>query len=594
MFGNRGIMFIIFAFSVVINTLLSLNMHVMAISPDEYGVAGAAAYMSGLDWSGTMAPMGYYYGFAQSAAYAPFFLLFDNPYALYKALLVINGIAVSIIPVIAFDLSRRIGVRLVWQKLTISVCCGFYAAYIAHSKFIWNETAASVLPWLIIWLLFITGDTKKPVAKSLLSFLTAFLTALLYAAHPRLIGMVIAVVLTVLISMAITKKKLVLPLSFFTGLAVSGIVIYSLEFIIRQNVWLGTVRNNTIEGSLSRLDGLFTQQGFSDFISSLFGHLYYFVSSSWGLGALAMAVFAVMLFRNIYSGIKKKEKPYSPELVIFGVYAFFSVASMFGISVLFKFNSIMLNGTKDAVMFGRYMDCVIPLAVMFALCWLFIHEFSVAQVFAGFTIALSIDAGFFITAYPIIANADAYRLSPILSILPARFGENFTDPPDFASFVIIASSVSIAVIAALIVVSCGKHYKKQIISAVFAALFAYSSIYTAVTYLPLRAEESLIEAAPSIALSDFIYNDASSPVVITYRLKTKSYTLIQFLNPKTTVRAVTQKAAIPENCILIASKDNIFGFEDELIQIGEYQNIAVYARGEKAAAYVISKTLPQE
>ena len=43
-FGDHGIMFILYAFSVVVNALLCWNMLLPAVYPDEISVAGTAAF----------------------------------------------------------------------------------------------------------------------------------------------------------------------------------------------------------------------------------------------------------------------------------------------------------------------------------------------------------------------------------------------------------------------------------------------------------------------------------------------------------------------------------------------------------------------
>ena len=109
-FGDKGVMFVMFAFSVVVNALLSMYMKLPEINPDEIGVAGIAAYYSGHDWSGLMSGIGHYCGYIQALIYTPMFVFFNNPYALYKAMLVTNGVIISIIPLIAYNIAARLGI----------------------------------------------------------------------------------------------------------------------------------------------------------------------------------------------------------------------------------------------------------------------------------------------------------------------------------------------------------------------------------------------------------------------------------------------------------------------------------------------------
>ena len=155
-FGDRGVMMVIFTVSVIVHSLLTMHMELPAVNPDEIGVASVAAFYSGRDWSALMGQVYYYYGYVQAIFYAPLFLFFSNSYALYKACLIMNGVLMSFIPVIAYHVSTKLGVSRVWQKITVAFCCGAYITYIAHSKFMWNEAICSLLPWVLMWVMFMS------------------------------------------------------------------------------------------------------------------------------------------------------------------------------------------------------------------------------------------------------------------------------------------------------------------------------------------------------------------------------------------------------------------------------------------------------
>lgn len=207
-FGDRGVMFIMFACSVVMHSLLAMCMELPAVNPDEIGVASVSAFYSGRDWSLLMEKVSYYYGYIQALFYAPLFMLFKNPYALYKACLVMNGVLISFIPLIAYHVAGRVGVKKVWQKLVAAVCSGCYITYVAHSKFIWNETICSLLPWALLWVIFQAVDCKKAGARCAWSAVAGLLCAVCYAAHSRLLAVVIAFVMTLLIVRIFMKRMI--------------------------------------------------------------------------------------------------------------------------------------------------------------------------------------------------------------------------------------------------------------------------------------------------------------------------------------------------------------------------------------------------
>ena len=92
-------MFILYAFSVVVNTLMTMCMELPAVFPEETSAAGLAAFYSGKNRSGLLGEIGVSGGYIQALLYTPLLLVFDSPYVLYKAMLIINALIVSFIPV---------------------------------------------------------------------------------------------------------------------------------------------------------------------------------------------------------------------------------------------------------------------------------------------------------------------------------------------------------------------------------------------------------------------------------------------------------------------------------------------------------------
>ena len=174
-FGDRGVMFILFAFSVVVNSLLTVSISLPSVFPDEISVAGIAAFYSGNDWSGLMQQIGGDCGYIQALLYAPLFLVLKNSYALYKAMLVVNGILVSFIPLIAYHLAAKFGVMRVRFKLLMALCCGMYFSYLTSSKFIWNEAVTSLFGWLLVLCMFSAWDRKNRYTRFTMSLLAGFL-----------------------------------------------------------------------------------------------------------------------------------------------------------------------------------------------------------------------------------------------------------------------------------------------------------------------------------------------------------------------------------------------------------------------------------
>lgn len=600
-FGDRGVMFLLFAFSVVIHALMSLQMELPAISPDEYGTASVAAFYAGKDWP-LMGSLVYYYGYVQAIAYLPLELVFKNPYALYKAMLVMNGVIISFIPMIVYHLASKMGVEKVWQKTVAALCCGFYVTYIAHSKFIWNEAVCSLLPWLLIWCVFMAwGRVEKPSGYTF-SIIIGFLCAACYGAHSRLIAVVVALVLTLLIARIVFKKNIVNLPCFFVSLAVSFIAEHFFKKMIKEQVWLGNADLNTVDSGIDRLSGLFEEGGFMNLIATLFGHLYTFCTSTLGFGAIALTVFVILCAKRISEWNANRhnnkrdddgttvhtpvKRHYSLKVLMFGIYAFLAVGGSMLLSVLYKFNSSQFGDIKDLVMFGRYTDNVAPMAVFLVLVFIFEYKYNIKTILASAGIYAYICFGFAMTTHPLL-DSGSYRESPILGLCPWRFGEDYNKDFTELSFIIM-SSVVFAVFALLVVyAACSRAHHPHFTAVTLCIAIAYSTMFVGFDYLPLRAEENLEKTTPIKEVCEYIYNDSASPDIVAYKLNSRNTGLLQFLNPEAIVRKVSKEKNLPESGLMVLENGTEIPFTtSEYDIVGATSEYSIIAYGTAAREYI--------
>ena len=603
-FGDRGVMFVMFAAFVVAHSLMALYMELPAVNPDETGTASVAAFYSGRDWSALMGPISYYYGYVQAIFYAPLFMLFNNPYALYKACLVMNGVLISLIPVIAYHAAMKLGVEKVWQRLTVSISCGCYITYIAHSKFIWNETICSLLPWVLLWVMLMSMERgMKEGARVGWSVAAGVLLAVCYGAHSRLIAVVIAFVLTVLLVRVFMNRRIFnLPVFLLAG-AAAFVGEHFARKAIQSIVWNGNARGNTLESEFSRIMGLFEEGGITRFASALFGHLYTFATSTVGFGALAFVVFFLLIFVRIgewrknrrgtmMDGVKVYEPmsikhAYSARLTTVGIYAFFAVGGSLLLSVLFKFNSSQIGQIKDLTMFGRYTDNVAPLAVFLVLVFMFRYRLTLKNVCWGAGVYAYICFGFFSISWETLSKAKGYRESPLLGLMPWRIGEDYTKTFTVESFIIM-TSVTFTVLALIAVFSgCARKNLTKLVSVLSSGLFLYTAVFAGAVYIPDRAEENVKKTQPARLVSTLIYDETASPLIVAYDIGSRSAGLVQFLNLNTKVALIRKEKNIPDNCIIIADEETQFKFPaDSYDYIGTEGGLSVYARGETARDYM--------
>lgn len=601
-FGDRGVMMVIFTVSVIVHSLLTMHMELPAVNPDEIGVASVAAFYSGRDWSALMGQVYYYYGYVQAIFYAPLFLFFSNSYALYKACLIMNGVLMSFIPVIAYHVSTKLGVSRVWQKITVAFCCGAYITYIAHSKFMWNEAICSLLPWVLMWVMFMSMDCQNDALRVLWSAAAGVLCAVCYGAHSRLLAVVIAFVMTVLIARIFMNRRIFTLPVFFPALALGFVGEHFCKKTIQQLVWNGKASGNTMEAEANRVLGLFDEGGFGRFVSTLFGHIYTFMTSTAGIGALACVVFFILIFVRIrewsknragemVDGVKVYEPTskhtYSGHITILGIYAFLAVGGSMLLSVLFKFNSGQISAIKDLTMFGRYTDNVAPLAVMLVLVFMFRYRLSVANIGWAAIVYAYTCYGFFTVSWQMLEKARGYRESPMLGLMPWRIGEDYAKPFTVESFIIMTSVVFTVLAAFAVFTLCTRKHGKELISGLCCCLFLYTTVFAGAVYLPARAEENLAKTEPARLVSELLYNESASPVIVAYNIGTRNAGLIQFLNLNTRVAIIRKAKNLPDNCIIIADEEEQLPLEPfSYDYIGTEGGLSVYAKGETARDYM--------
>ena len=88
---------------------------------DEVGTLANSAYLVGYDWTQTSYTMGgFYYKYGMAIFYAPFLIIFRDPYKVYKCLLSVNVFFFALTPVIAYIVMKKhlkMQMTLFWMRL---------------------------------------------------------------------------------------------------------------------------------------------------------------------------------------------------------------------------------------------------------------------------------------------------------------------------------------------------------------------------------------------------------------------------------------------------------------------------------------------
>lgn len=596
--GHKGIMFLLYLAFFAVHTVISINVYLPSIDPNEFSSAALANMFLGGDWTAAMSKSDYYYGFLQSILYVPALLISRDPFVQYHIMVITNGIVMSFIPVITYSVTLKFGVQKPWQSLTAAICTGGWMTLAIHSKFIWNETAAVFLPFLALYIMLKADKAEKKASKRFFSVLLGLICGISFCAHQRLFAMILAVAVTVMLCRFLLKRKTVdLPM-FFISLVLSLILAALSNYLVQMTLWCVTdpaKLQNTAENFFSNLPSALSEGGWKNLFSCLSSQLYYFVCSSWGLGALGISLLVSYIAYYISSHKRKgvhtqAAPPFTGEITpILLFYTALLTVFMLFISVCYRFSAPNLTDSQSALLFGRYLDGVIPFTVLLVLIYVYTEELTLPRIFGGVISSAAVYVCFFMVSRATVLNAESAALSPMLGLYPVMFGES-TSSIVTSTGLIAAVSASLCIMAVFIViVSCAKKFKKAVISGVLIAMSCYSLFFGLFYYLPLSVEQSMTRNAEYVELSKYIFNSSEAPSVTAYRCGRNCVMMMQYLNQNITVKTADNPQSLNEDTYIILPSDVALRFEGQgrvvFTQIGETENYKVYAYGERAKAY---------
>ena len=142
---NRNDYFVLIFLFVIFNFFLITKIKTPVITPDEINTLAIPAWISGNKWDINTA----YYGWGGSIIYSLLFMLIKNPITLYRGILLLNSLILSIIPCIVFNVLKNF-FDLKNKKLliTISILIGLYPGNFSMALYSWNEIWVRVIVWL--------------------------------------------------------------------------------------------------------------------------------------------------------------------------------------------------------------------------------------------------------------------------------------------------------------------------------------------------------------------------------------------------------------------------------------------------------------
>ena len=598
--GQKAILLLLYLFFFALHLAVAQSAYLPSIEPNEFTAAALANMFTGGDWTAAMSRSDYFYGFLQALLYVPAMLITKDPFTQYGIMVTINALVMSFVPVIAYSCSRMLGLEKIWQSLLAAVCCGGWMTYMIHSSFIWNETAAMFMPWLCFWLLLKTDRAEKKGAKAALSVLLGFGTALSYLAHERLFALILALALTVILLRSVFKRKSVNMPAFFISLGVFFAAAVAANYLVQNALWGvsdPSQLQNTAENFFSRLPSLLETAGIGRFFTSLFSQLFYLLAASWGLSAIGLSFF-ITAVSGFISKLRKKEKPAADPRTLLMLFTVLLTLFMLFISVCYRFGAENFDTAQSTVLFGRYLDGVIPFTALFVLVYLYTEGLDLVKISVGTIVSALAYIGFFFTGRTTVLAADYTTVSPILGLYPVMFGES-TEYLVTSTGLTAAISCTMCVLAVLLViVSCAKRLKNIIIACTVTAAALYSFCFGSLYYLPLSYAESVDKNQQYIQVSEHLFNTPGAPSVTVYRGSRGCVMMLQFLNQNVTIYTAENPEDIREDTYVIVPADVQPPFpqhgEIPFTPLGSTDAYGVFAYGERAGAYAHSQSGGEE
>lgn len=599
--GGRLVYPLLFVCFFLIQFIGALGMSYPAMDPNELSVIAVAQFFTGKSWSGVMCAVDYYYGFLQGLIYAPVMLIFSDPQTQYTAMLAVNSLLMALIPVLAFSTAKRLGIEKVWRLLAISVVSGGFCCYFAHSKFVWTETVTILFPWLLLWLLFRLGELKSKVARAILSVVFGIACALSLTAHIRLAAVVLAVFAAIFAERFFFAKKSVLLPFFLPSFVIFTVLGAFISRQLRTVLWCQSdpsLLKNTISYFFAEAAAGFAEKGgVMAFLQTMCGQFYYFVTATWGVGAIAICLFGAVAAGCIRRRRGSQEITYSSGIAVLAFFAFFSVLFTIIIGALYRFGSDSFGVYQDTVLFGRFLDGVIPFATMLVMALLFTHSISLNKILGSVAVLGVVYLAFFTASVPGILECEMTRIAPVLALYPLRIGASSDELLSFDSLLLTASVTFCVMALFIVVISCTKKHRSLLLSALMLGITVYSAAFIQAEYLPMCAVESGSKNSAVADISEDVYNQTGAPPVTAYKLSRHETLMLQFLNKNVAVRITYDIESIPENCFLaVKAGEDVSALANSrrpFLLVGENDELKLYAYGERAVAYMRSQNISE-
>lgn len=385
---DRRLLFLLYFISLGFIGTLVLQLSVPPVL-DEVGTMANAAFLAGYDWTECVYAMGSHnYKLGAALFYYPGFLLFKDPYAIYRSALFANAMIISLATPYAYAIVRKHLLPTAQVAEPDSVINRVIPALMAvvvsvlpsvclHSMYAKSEPLLITIPWIIIWLILEgldcseTGNSRR---KAILSVAVSFVSVYAYLTHTRGLVIVIALFITNLCMQLITRRKPFSWIPYISSTAVFIVLERLITGYMNRHIYLYGLKHGTLESAgLGALRQLLTIAGIKSMLKLIIGWLYNVFVASYGMIIVGLLITLFFIFRAFaykrsYGGrdaIPCKET----AITAFSFLNFcgsFAMGALFFFRVVHEYFSSRTSGRGDRIVFGRYTVCTVGPLVLIA------------------------------------------------------------------------------------------------------------------------------------------------------------------------------------------------------------------------------------
>lgn len=233
---------------------LCMQEYPVRMISDEIATMSGAAHFAGLNWSAVISKAGYY----GSGFYGLFFWLFkitENPFIIYKCMLIGASLAQALVAIVAFVIMQRhFLIKNVKVLCMFSIACSYMVVTFPNRTY--NEHILVLLTWIVVLLfLELKRCMGQRVKTRILTGVLLLVLAYGLTVHARALTLWIACAFVILLYYYLYKKWLISRLVVLFGGIISYIAGTQFVALVQKVVWAAengeTVRNGAINVSIN-------------------------------------------------------------------------------------------------------------------------------------------------------------------------------------------------------------------------------------------------------------------------------------------------------------------------------------------------------